>query len=83
MADLRAADLAADIIAAAKSGEIRDRASLQNLKLKLCKRYGLQGVPPNSEILAEVRPEDRGLLLPLLLKKPMRTMSGVAAVAVH
>jgi elongator complex protein 3 len=82
MADPRAADLAADIIAAAKSGEIRDRASLQNLKLKLCKRYGLQGVPPNSEILAEVRPEDRDLLLPLLLKKPMRTMSGVAAVAV-
>ena len=74
--------LSADLIRAVRDGTVRDRDQLQNLKLKLCKRYGLAGVPPNSSILANVREEDRDLLLPLLVKKPMRTMSGVAVVAV-
>ncbi len=74
--------LSADLIAAVKTGAVRDRDSLQNLKLKLCKRYGLDGVPPNSDVLARVDPSDRDLLLPFLIKKPSRTVSGVAAVAV-
>ena len=74
--------LSADLIRAVRDGTVRDRDQLQNLKLKLCKKYGLAGVPPNSSILANVREEDRSLLLPLLVKKPMRTMSGVAVVAV-
>ncbi|MBR6204502.1 MAG: tRNA uridine(34) 5-carboxymethylaminomethyl modification radical SAM/GNAT enzyme Elp3 [Candidatus Methanomethylophilaceae archaeon] len=80
--DPRVSALAAEIIAAVKDGSVADRASLQNLKLKLCKKHGLPGVPPNSEILAEVEPEDRKLLTPFLLKKPTRTISGVAVVAV-
>ncbi len=43
---------------------------------------GLENIPPNSEILADVSPEDRKLLEPFLIKKPMRTGSGVAVVAV-
>ncbi len=74
--------VALELIAAVKDGSVRDRDSLQNLKLKLCKKHGLESVPPNSAILAEVSPEDRGLLVPLLLKKPSRTVSGVAVVAV-
>lgn len=74
--------LSADLISAVKSSAVRDRDSLQNLKLKLCKRYGLDNVPPNSDILARVDPSDRDLLLPFLIKKPSRTVSGVAAVAV-
>lgn len=74
--------LSADLIAAARSGAVSDRDSLQNLKLKLCKRYGLDTVPPNSEVLARTPDADRGLMLPLLIKKPSRTVSGVAAVAV-
>jgi elongator complex protein 3 len=42
----------------------------------------LDEVPPNSSILKDVAPEDRKLLEPLLIKKPMRTLSGVAVVAV-
>lgn len=76
------ASLSADLIAAVRDGRVADRDQLQNLKLKLCKRYGLAGVPPNSSILANVSEADRPLLLPLLVKKPMRTMSGVAVVAV-
>lgn len=74
--------LALEIIDSVKTGRVRDRDQLQNLKLKLCKRYGLDDVPPNSSILANVMPEDRKLLTPFLIKKPMRTMSGVAVVAV-
>ncbi len=74
--------LSRDLIGAVKDGSVTDRATLQNLKLKLCKRYGLCDVPPNSDILANVEPDDRDLLLPFLIKKPTRTVSGVAAVAV-
>ena len=82
MDDPRTAALAGELIAAVKDGTVSDRDSLQNLKLKLCKKHGLETVPPNSAVLAEVAPEDRGLLVPLLLKKPSRTVSGVAVVAV-
>jgi elongator complex protein 3 len=65
-----------------KSGEIEDRDQLQKVKVRLSKEYGLGAVPPNSEILADVREEDRKALRPFLMKKPMRTLSGVAVVAV-
>ena len=52
------------------------------MKIELCGELGLKDVPPNSSILKEVEPEDRELLEPFLTKKPMRTMSGVAVVAV-
>ena len=74
--------LADKIIEAVKTGEVKDRDELQNLKLKLCKEYNLDTVPPNSSILARVSPEDVRLLNPFLIKKPMRTVSGVAVVAV-
>lgn len=80
--DERIVSLSEEIIAAVKSQTVKDRDELQNFKLKLCKKYGLEQVPMNSEILANVLPEDRKLLTPYLIKKPMRTMSGVAVVAV-
>lgn len=76
------ADLSEELIGAVKQGTVRNRDELQNFKLKLCKKYGLTDVPPNSDILANVLPEDRRLLTPFLVKKPTRTISGVAVVAV-
>jgi elongator complex protein 3 len=70
------------IIDAVKDGSIKDRRDLQNYKLKLCNAENCERIPPNSEILADVSPEDRKLLEPFLIKKPMRTSSGVAVVAV-
>jgi elongator complex protein 3 len=70
------------LIEAVKSGEISSRGELQDRKIRLCGELGLKGVPPNSEILAEVSDDDRDLVLPLLIKKPMRTASGTAVVAV-
>ena len=74
--------LSADLISAVKNGSVDSRDSFQNLKLRLCKKYSLNAVPPNSDILARVATADRDLLLPFLIKKPSRTVSGVAAVAV-
>jgi elongator complex protein 3 len=70
------------ILEALRSGEVTDREELQRLKMKLCARYGAEKVPSNSEVLALVNEEEKKRFLPLLVKKPMRTASGVAVVAV-
>jgi len=80
--DERIAALSEEIIAAIKDGTAKGRDDVQNMKLKLSKKYDLEQVPKSSEILANVKEEDRKLLTPFLIKKPMRTMSGVAVVAV-
>lgn len=82
MADPVITSLSRELIDAVKDGTVRDRDSLQNLKLKLCRKYGLEAVPPNSDVLANVEEADRKLLTPFLVKKPTRTISGVAVVAV-
>ena len=63
-------------------GSITDRDRFQTQKIWACKRFGLGTVPSNSEILKYVRPEERKKVVPYILKKPMRTLSGVAVVAV-
>ncbi|MDR2699119.1 MAG: tRNA uridine(34) 5-carboxymethylaminomethyl modification radical SAM/GNAT enzyme Elp3 [Candidatus Methanoplasma sp.] len=80
--DRRTRELSLRIISAVKAGAVKDRGGVQRMKIELCGVLGLTDVPPNSRILEEVGPDDRGLLEPLLIKKPMRTMSGVAVVAV-
>lgn len=74
--------LSLEIISAIKNGTVRDRDAVQRMKIELCGDLGLDNVPANSRILGEVSPQDRKLLEPFLVKKPMRTMSGVAVVAV-
>ncbi|MBO4502875.1 MAG: tRNA uridine(34) 5-carboxymethylaminomethyl modification radical SAM/GNAT enzyme Elp3 [Candidatus Methanomethylophilus sp.] len=74
--------VAEKLLEAIRSGEVTDRDDLQRLKMKLCARYGSDKVPSNSEILALVTEEEKKAILPLLVKKPMRTASGVAVVAV-
>jgi len=78
----RIKELSLRIISGIKSGALKDREGVQRMKIELCGELGLNDVPPNSSILKEVGPEDRELLEPFLTKKPMRTMSGVAVVAV-
>lgn len=70
------------IIGMVLDGRIKDRDQLQKVKIQLCGDYGLMNVPANSEVLAFVRPDERDILEPFLLKKPVRTISGVAVVAV-
>ena len=52
------------------------------LKRVVAKKYSLAEFPRNSDILQAATDEERDFLLPILVKKPSRTMSGVAVVAV-
>lgn len=74
--------LAREIIQGIISGEIADRDGVQNMKLALCQKHNLKDVPPNSAILAAAFPDELEMVEPFLVKKPVRTRSGVAVVAV-
>jgi elongator complex protein 3 len=54
----------------------------QRAKLRISGKYSLKHVPSNAEVLNNVSPEKRELLRQTLKKKPIRTLSGVAVVAV-
>jgi elongator complex protein 3 len=64
------------------SGEVRDKEQLQRCKVKLAGEYGLLAVPRNSETLALVPHEDLPRVREILRRKPVRTLSGVAVLAV-
>ncbi|MCL2786107.1 MAG: tRNA uridine(34) 5-carboxymethylaminomethyl modification radical SAM/GNAT enzyme Elp3 [Methanomassiliicoccaceae archaeon] len=70
------------VIDGIKSGEIGNRNELQKHKVRLAGEYGLNAVPSNSEILAAAEDHEMRVVLPLLRRKPVRTVSGVAVVAV-
>lgn len=71
-----------DFVQAVVSGDVTTRDGVLRLKAQLCKRHGLARVPTNHEILAQVPEEFREIVEPLLMNKPVRTISGVAPVAV-
>jgi len=66
-----------EIISLLKKGE-----ELTSLKKVIAKKYRLSRVPTNSQILASADFNERLFLKPLLRKKPVRTISGIAIVAV-
>lgn len=55
---------------------------IQRLKIDLCKKHRMDRLPSNADVLAHVSEEDIDELEPLLRTKPVRTISGVAVVAV-
>ena len=63
-------------------GEISDRGMVLRAKAALCKKHGLARVPANYEILEHVPADMRDDVEHLLRNKPVRTLSGVAPVAV-
>jgi elongator complex protein 3 len=66
-------------------GSMEDRESLQSLKLRVSRKFKLSRIPANSAILSHLRElncEIDASTLDLLIKKPSRTLSGVAVVAV-
>ncbi len=71
-----------DLVRLMLDGEVKDKDALQRAKIELCRRYGLVKVPPNSETLAMVAPGDLAKVKEILRRKPVRTLSGVAVVAV-
>ena len=57
-------------------------ASLERLKIEVCRAHRSPVIPKNSAILAAALPGERERLRGFLLLKPTRTLSGVAPVAV-
>ncbi len=62
------------------AGELTSGEELHRAKLEICRTHGLERVPGNHELLRYVPREKRDSLT-LLKKKPVRTASGVAVVA--
>ncbi|MFV2040533.1 MAG: tRNA uridine(34) 5-carboxymethylaminomethyl modification radical SAM/GNAT enzyme Elp3 [Candidatus Hydrothermarchaeales archaeon] len=62
--------------------EILAGSGVSKAKAVVCKRHRLEKFPSNADILGALEGDMRRRLLPVLLKKPVRTISGVAVVAV-
>ncbi len=71
-----------ELVQLVKSGKIRSKSELEDFKKRLSKKYGLERLPRNSEILQALSPEERDKFLHILLKRPVRSASGVVVVAV-
>jgi elongator complex protein 3 len=71
-----------DLLEMLARGEIVSRDGVLRAKAALCKKYGLSRVPTNYELLEQVPDDLRAAVAPLLRNKPVRTISGVAPVAV-
>ena len=71
-----------DLIRLMLDGEVKDKDALQRAKIELCRRYALPKVPANLETLALVDSKDLAKVKEILRRKPVRTLSGVAVVAV-
>ncbi len=74
-----------DIIDEIIDGKVKSPDDLQKAKIRLCREYSRDKLPKNAEILERVDERDdvsRDDVLHVLQRKPMRTKSGVAVIAV-
>jgi len=62
--------------------DIQNELELNKTKKKISARYRLKSLPSNSEILELVQPHEFNKVIEILQKKPVRTISGVAVIAV-
>ena len=61
----------------------KKKQKIEDIKAQGLRKYKLNiGFPPNSEIIKYATEEEKKLIAPILRKKPIRTLSGVAVVAV-
>ncbi len=68
-----------DIVQVLKEKKLKGIA-FDRKKIELCRKYGLKKIPTNIQILLNVPKEDQKQVS--LLTKPVRTISGIASVAV-
>ena len=61
-------------------GQIKTEADLESRKRDASSSLGLPTLPSNADILSQALPEERELLK-MLVRKPTRTLSGVAVIA--
>ena len=72
----------ADFVSMLATGAVTTREQVLRAKSALCRKHGLSRVPANYELLALIPDELEEYAEPLLRNKPVRTISGVAPVAV-
>ena len=70
------------IIEEAINKNITNKKDLEKLKIQTCRNMKLPGFMSNSKILQYAKDEELDQIRPLLMKKPTRTISGVAIVAI-
>jgi len=63
------------------SGEIKTREELNRYKIVVSRKYHLSKIPGNSDVLKAIPEGERERFRDLLKRKPTRTISGVAVVA--
>ncbi len=63
-------------------GNIKTKNDLEKAKLKVCREFQLEKFMSNSMILRNATSKERKIIAPVVQKKPTRTISGVAVVAV-
>ena len=70
-----------EIARAVLAGEIKSREELNRYKIVVSRKYHLSKIPGNSDILKAIPEGERERFRDLLKRKPTRTISGVAVVA--
>ncbi|MEM1586680.1 MAG: tRNA uridine(34) 5-carboxymethylaminomethyl modification radical SAM/GNAT enzyme Elp3 [Candidatus Bathyarchaeia archaeon] len=71
-----------EIIEYLKSIPKPTQIDVQLAKIRVAEKYGLSVIPPNSEIIKHLRADERPILLKVLRRKVVRTISGVTIIAV-
>lgn len=64
------------------SGDVKDKAGLQKAKIKLCRELKLSSLPTNSATILRMDKGTFRKVEDIIKRKPVRTLSGVAVVAV-
>lgn len=73
--------LSRSVIEDIEAEQIEDKQEVETLKKKYCREYSFDGMPKNSDILKFVE-EDEEHAKKVLKTKPMRTISGIANIAI-
>ncbi|MDY6773974.1 MAG: tRNA uridine(34) 5-carboxymethylaminomethyl modification radical SAM/GNAT enzyme Elp3, partial [Candidatus Nanohaloarchaea archaeon] len=75
-------DEAREVIEKVKAGEVTDGEELREEKRELASRMDTDRIPSNTEILEHATEEEWEEVSDVLGRKPTRTISGVATIAV-
>nr|WP_026152893.1 tRNA uridine(34) 5-carboxymethylaminomethyl modification radical SAM/GNAT enzyme Elp3 [Methanocaldococcus villosus] len=70
------------LLEAYKRGEKLDKKKIERIKRECLREFRGLSFPSTSEILEYANEEEKRILIPLLRKKPVRSISGVSVVAV-
>ena len=71
-----------EILEKVLAGEIENENQLNKAKKDVSKHYHLASLPRNGDVITQGSDEEKAIITDFLKRKPVRTISGVAAIAV-